>query len=70
MENFDMVLNSWLHLIFLLIKLARSEDDRREIYLLVENTRQLAPRASNGDSLLHLAVRWDIFYIFQFLLEA
>jgi len=55
-DNLDMVLHSWIHLVYLLLKLAESEDDRREIFHIVHHTKKLGVVSSDGDSLLHLAV--------------
>jgi len=55
-DNLDMVLHSWIHLVFLLLKLAETEDDRREIFHIVDRTKKLGVVSSDGDSLLHLAV--------------
>jgi len=55
-ENLDLVLQSWLHLVYLLLRLAQDNDDRREIYHIVKTVRDIAPVSSTGDSVLHMAV--------------
>ncbi|XP_023322386.1 protein fem-1 homolog C isoform X2 [Eurytemora carolleeae] len=56
LENWDLVLNSWLHLVFLLLKLVQNDDDRRELFNIVKNAKNTGIISSNGDTLLHLAV--------------
>jgi hypothetical protein len=55
-ENFDLILQSWMHLVYLLLHLAKGYEDRREIYHLVSDIKRMNPRTENNDSILHLAV--------------
>jgi len=56
LENFDLILQSWMHLVYLLLHLSKSFEERREIFQLVNHIKRIDPRAQNNDSLLHLAV--------------
>jgi len=56
LDNYDLVLQSWLHLLYLLLRLATDFQQRSEIFVLVKHFKRLSPRAQNGDSILHLAV--------------
>lgn len=55
-DTFDLILHSWLHLVFLLLSIARDHDERREIYHLVSHMKEINPRTQNNNSVLHLAV--------------
>jgi len=55
-ENFDLILQSWMHLVYLLLRLSKSYEERREIFHLVKHVKSIDPRAQNEDSILHLAV--------------
>ena len=55
-DTFDLILHSWLHLVFLLLSLARDYDERREIYHLLRHMKEINPRTQNNNSVLHLAV--------------
>ena len=55
-ENFELILQSWVHLVYLLLHLSKSFAERREIFQLVNHIKRIDPRAQNNDSLLHLAV--------------
>jgi len=56
LENFDLILQSWMHLVYLLLHLSKSFEERREIFQLVNHIKRIDPRAQNNDSILHLAV--------------
>ena len=56
LDNFDIVLTTWVHLIFILLRSAKSKGDLRAIFRLVQPILELNPRTQEGDSLLHLAV--------------
>jgi len=56
MENFDLILQSWMHLVYLLLHLSKGYEERREIFHLVSHIKRIDPRAQNNDSILHLAV--------------
>jgi len=56
LDNYDLVLQSWLHLLYILLRLARDYQQKCEIFVLVKHFKKLCPRAQSGDSILHLAV--------------
>lgn len=56
-ESYDRILRCITHLVYLLVKTARTEKDRRTVYSLVSDLIRYNPcSASFGDSLLHLCV--------------
>lgn len=56
-DSYDRILKCVTHLIYLLVKTAKSDDERAEAQRLVYNLVRQSPRsASTGDSLLHLCV--------------
>eukprot|EP00092_Neocalanus_flemingeri_P030503 GFUD01033118.1.p1 GENE.GFUD01033118.1~~GFUD01033118.1.p1 ORF type:complete len:651 (+),score=133.69 GFUD01033118.1:226-2178(+) len=55
-DNFDLILQSWMHLVYLLLHLSKSYEERREIFQLVNHVKRIDPRAQNNDSILHMAV--------------
>lgn len=56
-ESYDRILKCITHLVYLLVKTARTEDDRQRVYSLITNLVRYNPcSASTGDSLLHLCV--------------
>eukprot|EP00095_Tigriopus_kingsejongensis_P006985 snap_masked-scaffold430_size173499-processed-gene-0.1 protein:Tk06985 transcript:snap_masked-scaffold430_size173499-processed-gene-0.1-mRNA-1 annotation:"hypothetical protein TcasGA2_TC010662" len=56
MDNFDIVLTTWSHLILILLKAARSHREMQAIFYMVDPVLKLNPLTSYGDTLLHLAV--------------
>ncbi|XP_040573330.1 protein fem-1 homolog A-like [Lepeophtheirus salmonis] len=57
LDNLDIILTSWIHLIHILLKMAISEEEMRQIYLIVKEVLSIDPKTSNGgDSVFHLAV--------------
>ena len=56
LDNFDIVLTTWVHLIFILLRVAESKSNLRSIFRLVQPILDLNPKTQEGDSLLHLAV--------------
>ncbi|TRY78259.1 hypothetical protein TCAL_11693 [Tigriopus californicus] len=55
-DNFDIVLTTWAHLILILLKAARSHQQMQAIFYMVDPVLKLNPLTSQGDTLLHLAV--------------
>ena len=57
LDNFDIVLTTWIHLIVIMLKLAQNEEQKMcEVYSLVKPILKLRPKTQSGESCLHLAV--------------
>ena len=57
LDNFDIVLTTWIHVIHILLQLAESEEDLCQIFHEVcPMLKQNIKMHKTGDSLLHLAV--------------
>ena len=56
MDNFDVILTSWVHLLHILLRLARSQHEMEVVYRLVDEILKINPISQHGDTLLHLAV--------------
>lgn len=54
-ENFDLVLQCWLHLCFLLLTLGSSYKEKCDTYSVVCEAKSLHPLNHSNDTLLHLA---------------
>jgi len=55
-DNFDLVLQCWLHLCYLLVTLACTYQEKCDTYSVVCEAKNLNPRGQNNESLLHLSV--------------
>ena len=56
LDNFDVVLTSWIHLLHILLRLARSQEELEAVYKIVDDVLNVNPISQHGDTLLHLAV--------------
>ncbi len=56
LDNFDIVLATWVHLVYILLRIAETEQELSDAYGLVNPILESAPETQSGDSLLHLSV--------------
>lgn len=56
LDNFDIVLATWVHLVYILMRIAETEDELETTFNLVNPILKRGPVTLTGDSLLHLSV--------------
>ena len=56
LDNFDVVLTSWIHLIHILLRLANTYDHKKMVFQVVDDALSTNPVTQAGDTVLHLAV--------------
>ena len=56
LDNFDVVLTSWIHLVHIMLRLADTYEEKKLVFEVVDGALSTNPVTQHGDTVLHLAV--------------